>query len=548
MSKKRKNLKDEVEPLDYGGSCSVLFPLRSHIRRPSAGTALSMVDGKTHKIPEKKTTSQPNSNLQELTLIEQLEEIKKDYQVNFNKEVANLRQEKKQIQLELDILYKKLPENREYVRQVLQKQEVLQKLEEKLVFLLSGQCKKLLLQRFNEFNQYHRLDPVALTEEKKKTHLPPPAPSKAKPNPTNSSAQKGNDEVLLMKKLGFESDAKEDRRQTCRKRKKMFLSESDPFFSHLNCTPDAPLLTASTDTKSIKSPIVKQSVSPVAESVFPAKIPAEYDIANILYLTKNHAACIQAAATQPSVESCDNNLIQQNGSNTRYRLFCNCGLPMLDKYDVGKVFCIQCGLSKEFQDMLPTYSEENSVRPATVHTKKNSQISAVLNPFRPIPFVSLPERPFDCLRKDRQIQIIKTRKPINDEQVKNILQKNGLAKPFYPYRNQITTHFTGLPPSQYLTPQKDSYWTSTLQKNPSLIAKYRMYCKRPMLEKFQSGGNTLNLIDYLEKMHPPAPSAMEGHEILHEDGSEGAEPSEALDVPDDEEENETDNEEEGENV
>ena len=106
MSKKRKNLKDEVEPLDYGGSCSVLFPLRSHIRRPSAGTALSMVDGKTHKIPEKKTPSQPNSNLQELTLIEQLEEIKKDYQVNFNKEVANLRQEKKQIQLELDILYK----------------------------------------------------------------------------------------------------------------------------------------------------------------------------------------------------------------------------------------------------------------------------------------------------------------------------------------------------------------------------------------------------------------------------------------------------------
>jgi len=443
-----------------------------------------------------------NSNTQELSLMEQLEEAKKDFPQNFHKEVQYLKQKKKELEDEVYHLQEKLVTNREYIRPVLQKKEMLQQLQNKLNFLLSGKCKELWLQRINEFTEHHRLNPVLNSKE---IIVKKEEPS----NPPNENQEIDMD-AMLRKKLGFDAPPK----LSIKERSKLLLDETDPFFSHVNVNGDwgkrkkLDAILEMQDALRLKKCKPESNDDEVHfRKVEDHVIPPEYDIANLLYLPKNHSACIQAAALDvPAQPSSGSNSLAPGDKNAllnRYRLFCNCGIPMMDKGDIGKIFCIQCGLSREYQDTLPLFSEDAPVRPTTVHTKKNSQISAVLNPFRRNPFLGrLPETPFDCLRKERQTQIIRTRKTSNDEQVKNSIQKNGLAKTFYPYRNQITTHFTGLPPSQYLTPEKDAYWTSTLQKNPSLIANYRAYTKRPMLEKFQSGDANLNLLQYLEKMHP----------------------------------------------
>lgn len=527
---------------------SVLFPIRSRNRNSGSvyGGVPFAVDTEGGKKRSVHSSNQNSLSVhQELSLMEQLEENKRDFQSRSDQEVAKLQRELKQFTREIDFLAHHLTQNRENVRQILQKQEEAKKIKTKLDFILSGKCRQLFAQRLNELTAHHRIEPVlsgrtpiiplstSIPHSSISRHgiVPSRDPQK---NPVQDLKEKDLDldrdpdrdrdlENQLMKKLGFHSQSK----MTSRKKPDLFLDESDPLFSHLNTDMNyiQPPLFTSPPVGKKKNKVVPDSTK--SSGLFEIdSVPPEYDIANVLYLPKSHSACIQAAASQSlpdhafssgqqSVMNLSNNhglsststitATSANGSalGRVSRLFCACGQPMLDKYDTGKIFCLQCGLSREFQDMLPTYSEENQLRSTPVHTKKNSQISAVLNPFRRIPFVPLPELPFTVLRKERQPQIIRTRKPVNDEQVKNALQKHGLAKPFYPYRNQITTHFTGLPPTQYLTAEKDAYWTSTLQKKPQYIAEYRAYCKRPMLEKFQSGGASLNLIDYLDKMHPP---------------------------------------------
>ena len=106
----------------------------------------------------------------------------------------------------------------------------------------------------------------------------------------------------------------------------------------------------------------------------PIAIPPEYDIANLLYLPKNYSENIHLQAqAMNSKDKTTNQNIQNNC------LFCDCGLPMMDKYEVGKFFCLDCGLTREFQENLTTFQEEPTPRASNGHTKKNSQISSNLN-------------------------------------------------------------------------------------------------------------------------------------------------------------------------
>lgn len=518
--------KSEVEEPNV----SLLFPVRGRARSSSGGYPSSASSGKNNKKPN---GSLPSSH-QDLSLMEQLEETKRDFQHNFSLEVSRLRKTLQNLNRELRQLQDDLPNQRENVRQILQTREQISSFQEKLNFLLSGKCKALLNKRLKEFHAPHRIDPMQcrplpspaqqpiVASASSRTPPPPPLAQFSPPIARTIPQEKEFEQNRLMTKLGFyQPNPRPPKRPRTMEHNQvdddMLLDEEDPLFSHVNIQHRFQKKNNKSTSSSATAFIASKRIHARKDEA----IPAEYDINNILYIPKTHSEAIQSAAAQLDIFSLPTSGgLQQNPPSlnaiAKQRLFCKCGIPMFDKYDIGKIFCIQCGTSSDWQDMLPTYPEENQPRVPPVHTKKNSQISSALNPFRPVPFVPLTSLPFDCLRRDRQLQVIHSRRPTAPENVKSVFQKHGLAKAFFHYRNQITTHFTGIPPPKYLLPEEDASLTNRLQKKPSIIADFRTYGKRCMLEKFQSGQETLNLLEYIEKYHPPTNPSSTCHDVVPE--------------------------------
>jgi hypothetical protein len=439
----------------------------------------------------------------ELSLLEQIEERKKDFTRNFEKEVQRLNHEIHEASRTLKTLQNGVGLHRESVRAILQTEARLGDLRHKLDFLKSGKAAHLLQQRIEEFNASHRMRPIAPQ---------PPKPILSLTSPSiRREARSTDTEARLREKLKLDqAPSLEDEKWKEATLAKHMLTEDDPYFSNLNDQSTQRELRFEKDVKrsqehpqSVIKHIKRVDVKEPKEN----DIPPEYDILNALYLPKSHLACIQAAATQvdepvkpaPQLGPQGGAQPQVQQSLRQQYLFCSCGLPMLDKQDMGRIFCY-CGLSRVFRDIGQPAADEPVSRPTPVqNNKKTSQVSSSLHEYKPMPWVKVPDHVFSCLQKEQNLQILRSRRPISGEQIKNTLHKNGLAKTHYPHRHQIATHYTGQPPPRYLTPEEEAHYVGKLQKDPSAVSRWKLSGKRPMLERFQSGVDSMTLLEFIDQ-------------------------------------------------